>query len=472
MTPHPADSGPAGEDRRPPAEATGEATEPLPANGAPTRPLPPQAAGSHRIPEAGPEQGPNGFFSWLRSLGIVRGTDRWAGGVCSGLAARMGLDPVLVRGLFVVLALFGVGLLLYGLAWAFLPEPDGRIHAEEALHGTWTSGTTGALVACILGAGSPSIFWADDGLLGGLFWTLFWVGGAGLLIYWLVTRSGHGNTGQTGAAAAEGRGEPGDPLRSFSTPAAPGYPQSPQADTYPAARPPAAFGTPSPRTQPPAAVRPRTTPGGAGIALVLGAVLLTLGTVLTLDYVSLISPQAPVAVALAAAAVVNGLAIVVLGAAGRSSGVLGLTAAALVVSAAATGTGIGSYSNLAVAHQANWAPDDSQQATGGYALAAVDGELDLRYFSREDRSSAEVPVSVAASDLTILVPDDVPVLVRTDMLAGNVIIDDGDTVTESGSLWRSSDRELNGTDGDPLVVHVKGFASNVLVTVNESDLER
>lgn len=452
MTPHPSDPGPAGEDRRRPAEASaGADTEPLSANAAPTRPLPPHAAaGSHRIPEAKPEQGPNGFFPWLRSLDIARGTDRWAGGVCSGVAARTGLDPVLVRGLFVVLALFGVGLLLYGLAWAFLPEPDGRIHAEEALHGTWSSGTTGALTASILGAG-PSIWWADDGLLGGLFWTLFWVGGVGLLIYWLATRAGQAGTGGTRAKGG---------LRPPQT--------APYSTTYP----PAAFPATSRPVQPTAPVRRRTSPGGAEVALVLGAVLLTLGTVLTLDYVSLVNPETPLAVALAAAAVVNGLAIVVLGALGRSSGILGLTAAALVVSAAATGTGIGSYANVAVAHQANWAPDSSHPATGGYALAAVDGELDLRYFSDEERSSVEVPVSVAASDLTILVPDDIPVLVRSDMLAGNVAIDDGGTVTESGSIWRSSDRTLNGTGGDPLVVHVKGFASNVLVTVNESDLER
>lgn len=461
MTPHPSDPGPAGDDRLPPADASaGETTQSLPVDAAPTRPLPPPAgaAGSHRIPTAeqdrssgtetnGTGQGPNGFFPWLRSLGIVRGTDRWAGGVCSGISARLGIDPVLVRGLFVVLALFGAGLLLYGLAWAFLPEPDGRIHAEEALHGTWTTGTTGALTATILGTG-PSIWWADDGIFGGFFWTLFSVAVVGLIIYWLATRSGSGGAAGTRGPSGLGAG---------------GREPSPSS---------AGFGTDSRPLPPPAPARRRTSPGGAEVALILGAVLLTFGTVLSLDYISVITPEQPVAVALAAAAVVNGLAIVVLGAAGRSSGFPGLTAAALVVSAAATGTGIGSYTNVAVAHQANWAPTSSSPATGGYALAAVDGEIDLRYFSDEERPAAEVPVTVAASDLTILVPDDIPVLVRTDMLAGNVIIDDGSTVTETGSMWRSSDRRLNGTGGDPLVVHVKGFASNVLVTVNESDLER
>ena len=88
-----------------------------------------------------------GFFGWVRSLRVTRGQDRWIGGVATGISARTGLDVVLVRGLFVVLAIFGgIGLLAYGLAWALLPEPDGRIHAESAARGSWTSGMTGALV--------------------------------------------------------------------------------------------------------------------------------------------------------------------------------------------------------------------------------------------------------------------------------------------------------------------------------------
>lgn len=439
MIPHPSEPGPTGEDRNastggPGNSSPGTPTEPLPPRGgAPAEPLP---AGAR----------PGGFLAWVRSLGIVRGPDRWLGGVSSGIAARTGLDPVLVRGLFIVLALFGVGLLLYGVAWALLPEPDGRIHAEEALHGSWTSGTTGALVACALGAGSPSIFWSGDGVMGGLFWSLFWVVGVGLLIYWLATRSGR--------SAPGGKPAPATPRDHHTA-----EPYAPEW-TAPAPKPA------------PIPARPRTTPGGAEVALVLGAVLLVLGTVLTLDYVSLIALEEPVAVALAAAAVVNGLGLVVLGALGRSSGILGLTALAAVLSALVTGIGIGTYANVVVANEATWTPDSSRPATGGYALAAAEGQLDLRYLSDEANSSVEVPVSVAGSDLTILVPDDVPVLVHADMFAGNVQIDDGDARTESGGLWKSSDERLNDQGSEPLVVHVKGFASNVLVTVNESDLER
>jgi phage shock protein PspC (stress-responsive transcriptional regulator) len=96
------------------------------------------------------------FFGWIRQLGVVRGRNRWVGGVASGLAERWRIDPVIVRGLVVVLTLFfGVGLLAYGLAWALLPESDGRIHAEEVGRGRWSTGMTGATVFTLLGLIGP-----------------------------------------------------------------------------------------------------------------------------------------------------------------------------------------------------------------------------------------------------------------------------------------------------------------------------
>jgi phage shock protein C len=57
---------------------------------------------------------------------LRRGSDRIIGGVCSGLAAYFGVDVVLVRLVFVVIALIppaiGVGVILYLALW-FLMEP-------------------------------------------------------------------------------------------------------------------------------------------------------------------------------------------------------------------------------------------------------------------------------------------------------------------------------------------------------------
>ena len=43
-------------------------------------------------------------------------------GVCSGFAARLGIDPLLIRiGFVLTLAAGGVGIPLYIIGWAFIP---------------------------------------------------------------------------------------------------------------------------------------------------------------------------------------------------------------------------------------------------------------------------------------------------------------------------------------------------------------
>jgi len=44
-------------------------------------------------------------------------------GVCAGLAESIGIDPTIVRVLWVILTFgYGIGLLVYILAWIFIPE--------------------------------------------------------------------------------------------------------------------------------------------------------------------------------------------------------------------------------------------------------------------------------------------------------------------------------------------------------------
>ncbi len=50
-------------------------------------------------------------------------TDKMVAGVCGGLAAYFGIDPILVRILFVLLALAGgPGILIYIILWIIMPE--------------------------------------------------------------------------------------------------------------------------------------------------------------------------------------------------------------------------------------------------------------------------------------------------------------------------------------------------------------
>jgi len=49
--------------------------------------------------------------------------DRVIAGVCGGLGRYLGVDPVLIRVAFVVLAIGGgIGFLIYGVAWLIIPR--------------------------------------------------------------------------------------------------------------------------------------------------------------------------------------------------------------------------------------------------------------------------------------------------------------------------------------------------------------
>jgi signal transduction histidine kinase len=49
------------------------------------------------------------------------------GGVCAGLARRLGVEPIVVRALFVIAVMAGgFGIALYGLAWALIPAESGE----------------------------------------------------------------------------------------------------------------------------------------------------------------------------------------------------------------------------------------------------------------------------------------------------------------------------------------------------------
>jgi phage shock protein PspC (stress-responsive transcriptional regulator) len=58
---------------------------------------------------------------------LRRGSDRILGGVCSGLAVYFGVDVLLVRVIFVILALAppGIGIILYLVLWFLLEPPEG-----------------------------------------------------------------------------------------------------------------------------------------------------------------------------------------------------------------------------------------------------------------------------------------------------------------------------------------------------------
>jgi phage shock protein PspC (stress-responsive transcriptional regulator) len=91
------------------------------------------------------------FFLWVAGLGIAR-SDGWLGGVAAGVAARLRIDPLIVRGVLVVAALFGLPVIfLYAVAWALLPDSEGRIHARDLLNRDFDPVQLGILGTAIVG---------------------------------------------------------------------------------------------------------------------------------------------------------------------------------------------------------------------------------------------------------------------------------------------------------------------------------
>ncbi|GAB2452716.1 PspC domain-containing protein [Xylanimonas ulmi] len=190
-----------------------------------------------------PPSGGDRFFDSIRRSGLARSEDRWVGGVCAGVAHRLGWDPLLVRGIvFISFFLTGVGLVAYALAWALLPERrDGRIHLQQAIRGDFDVALLGAAAAFVVGIGwsrDAGFWWDGWGWVVGLFWVAFWVGVVWLVI-WLVRDRRHkaqagphagsyaGPTGPLGPTSAAAFTAPADGVTAPATPPSGPLPSGP-----------------------------------------------------------------------------------------------------------------------------------------------------------------------------------------------------------------------------------------------------
>ncbi len=476
--------------------------------GAPGEPSPqayPSSEAGPAAPDIAPQQN---FFDWIRSQGVRRGPDRWIGGVSSGVAHRFGIDPLIVRGIFIVLALFaGIGVLLYGLAWALLPEPDGRIHVQEAAAGRWSGGMTGALITTLIGLpglGRGFWGWGWNGLPG-LLWTLFWVGGVIYLIYYLVQRNKGPKAArpmnqQNFAATAYGTATAYGAPTAYGTPTATGAntaagtntatgtnsgvpvygqgqpgskPQGHGAGRYEPSGPRPPFGPTPPQGGQPFSGQPhngepkpprarRRGPGPAIVAVTAGVALLVGGTLKALDAGNIIElGQAANAVVWAAGAAVLGLGILFAGLRGRTSGFLGFLAVVALI--------IGGIFNVVprngdrfTFHDVNWAPLSIEQARQGVDVTGGKGTVNLDDLALTPPLTTEivVPVDATFSNVTVIIPDDVPVEVRADMTFGNLNehgSDRGGRLQDERTVYNAEKPGAN------LVVEIDGTFSNVTI---------
>ena len=142
------------------------------------------------------------FFDWIRGSGLNRDGDRWIAGVCGGIAARTGLDPLIVRGIAVVIAILGGPVVFaYAVGWALLPRGAGRIYAENAIRGRFEPAmiAIGALLLFTVVPlfrgfwwNGPTGLWALPDWLESIFslgWGLAVTAGIVWLVVYLVRRS-------------------------------------------------------------------------------------------------------------------------------------------------------------------------------------------------------------------------------------------------------------------------------------------
>ncbi|ASN38685.1 hypothetical protein CGQ24_06485 [Arthrobacter sp. 7749] len=432
----------------------------------------------------------HGFFRWVRELGLQRSSESWVGGVAGGVARRFGLAPILVRGIGVALCFVGgIGVLAYGLAWAVLPDEDGRIHVQEAIAGRWSSGMSGALILSIIGAvSSPSLFgWWDGG-----FWTLLVILGIGFLIFSRrgsvpARTPGTSEVYEREAATAYPDGFIGPrPMSSNdSSPAAPAVftgstavppdalaadaPTTPLSHQFtegtmpiptPGSPAPAAgFTPPIPPISKPRAPRNKSVPGYVA-TIVLGLAVLAFAMVVGLAQLNMLQINVnAAAVGFAIALIIIALGIIGAALKHRTGGALvGFGIVALIFAL------IWGGNSLRDTQGAMIIPGIVSTDSGGRENVFSSGAMDLRSYSNITEDT-EVQIDNVFSSMTLTVPDNIPVAINTDGVFSSLTIDG-----QSASMGEGQ-RILNADAvGPTLELQLDGVFSSLTINVAKAEV--
>jgi phage shock protein PspC (stress-responsive transcriptional regulator) len=459
-------------------------------------------------PSSNPTSGLDRFFAWLREIDVRRDTeDKWLAGVCSGIANRLGVDPLVIRAALVVLILLGgIGVTLYLVAWAFIPNDREEIVAEGGLrHGDFWGIAILVLIALSL-VGGTGIF---DGNGWGLWW-LWWIVIAVAVVIWLANRSRHdeaarqqvaawgqqaGQWGQqagTQAAAwgesvgqkasAWGRGDaaaqaPTGRPAAGATPYAPTGPGSPVGTGAPIGSgaptgsgvptgsgagigsgaptgPGAPVGPggpgmyappPAPAARPPLPPRPRHRSAGfLAAVLVSGLALCAYGLTLWAHGTFGWSGDEHV-LGLASALAVFGVAVLGMGLAGFRAGFTGFIAVVLAITTWFASLVPGLQLGGGVGDR-EWRPLGTTSSES-FSLGAGSANLRLGDYPTSPATPGEVSASIGAGELRIYVPDDLTVEIRSNVNVGEIKEADGwDLQNGQWTQNGNSGRNLSSTE--------------------------
>jgi phage shock protein PspC (stress-responsive transcriptional regulator) len=393
------------------------------------------------------------------------GRGRKIAGVAAGIGERYGIDPVIVRVVFVVSAFYGgVGVLVYLLGWLFLPAEGDDASPVESLVGRGRSNTSGALtvVLCVLLFPAALVFLHDgvNALIG-----LALVAAALYLLHRHRGQSGgavggHGpsNSPPPGEAAEEPTGPVQGAQRgsgpASTTPMDTPAQQPPSWDPLGAA--PFAWDLPEPSRAEASAepvVRPRRPPVAlvtAGLALLVGGASVLVAQILPGTW---LSPRHAVGLVLA----VLGLGLVAGSFLHGGRGLVGLALPLSLVGFVLTATSIDHWSG---AGNRVSAPVAAAQVLPTYQLSVGNDTLDLRSLTGADTVRTGVNLGVGNAEVRVPANADVEVHCATNL--GRV---DCLGHQESGSNARQdvTDDGTDGPGGPKLVLDVHTGMGNVVV---------
>lgn len=424
------------------------------------------------------------FFAWMRSLDVRR-EPGWIGGVSAGLAVRLGIDPLIVRGILVVIAILGgPALLVYAAAWLLLPDTNDKIHLEQLIAGKYESAIAGigAMVLLSLlplsqgfwfaGAG----FWGEPNWAAGFgraLWTLAILGGAVWLVIWLARR---GNPGVSSTRTPPTAPATGAPAEDFAAWRAQQAAWKAENDAFrreeAAAKATAWHAQHLANRQEQARVRAeraaeyrRGNPHPLFSLIVIGLGLIAGGlTWLTigggeLEFAAIVAGAAVLLAVLALGVIANGVRGKRSGGAGGLAGFVVTPLIFIILIAQFTNAQWGSGGHFAPSDGGSRLPDVYFVGTGDIELDLVDYYDSTR---NEGNGTDRIYVFAGSSDIEVLLPEGHSVLVDTHIGAGEVYL-----VDEDGDRESFGDNEyLRDTDGKP-ELEVRIYAGEGSVTITE-----
>lgn len=399
------------------------------------------------------------FFAWMRSLGIQR-EKGWIGGVAAGIAVRIGIDPLIVRGILVVTALLGAPVLLvYAAAWLLLPDTDDSIHLERAIKGQFDAPLAAIGVMVVLGLlpVAPGLWfgvnvWPEA--LSRVLWTIVLIGLAVWLVVWIAQRDRLPQAGPT-APPAPPSNAPASEFTEWRAQQAAFREENAafrrnEADAKAAAWRVKHDETMARHTEEMAkrqAEYRASSPHPLWSLLVIGLALVAGGVaVIVTGGAELQVPQ--LLTGLAVAVAILGLAVLVNGVRGKRGGGPSAVAGILVIPLIAVLV-LPQLTSVHFAGDSVVTPVDLPGSRPDfYFVGSGDLTVDLRdfYDSDEGTRSDDVYVFVGSGDVDVLLPEGESVDLRTSIGTGDVFFTDSDGVTreysDDNSTAANNDRQV------------------------------